>query len=163
MIKLKPNERQLEYARQQSKELPIRNKNYHIVPDGRNYTGFVGEKAVADLLKCQHKPSYEYDLILEDGRTVDCKTFTNKYYPRDDFECHVMKKGRQQTCDMYLFCSYNKETNLLFVCGYMPRDEFYERAKEIKKGDKSDINNIRYRADGYIIKIGDLYPVEDLL
>jgi hypothetical protein len=45
----------------------------------------------------------------------------------------------------------------------MPRDEFYSKAKQIKKGDNSDINNIKYRADGYIIKVGELYPIEDLL
>jgi hypothetical protein len=163
MITLKPNETQLEFAKKQSAALPIRNTSYHIVPEGRNYVGFVGEKAVADLIDCDHSPSYEYDLILKDGRTVDCKTFSNKYYPKDNFECHVMKKRKQQSCDIYLFSSYNREKNTLHLCGYMPRDEFYSKAKQIKKGDNSDINNIKYRADGYIIKVGELYPIEDLL
>jgi hypothetical protein len=163
MIKLTPTEEQLNYARKQSKALPIHNQAYHIVPDGRNYVGFVGEKAVADLLDCVHEPSFQYDLTLKDGRTIDCKTFSNKYYPKESFECHVMKKKRQQTCDIYLFSSYNRDKNLLYLCGYMPRDEFYSKAKLVRKGDQSPINNIRYRADGYITTIGELYPVEDLL
>ena len=161
MITLKPSNQQKEEARQLTKEMGTLKDSF--MQGSRTYVGLLGEKAVADLIDCDHSPSYEYDLILKDGRTVDCKTFSNKYYPKDNFECHVMKKRKQQSCDIYLFSSYNTEKNILHLCGYMPRDEFYSKAKQIKKGDTSDINNIKYRADGYIIKVGELYPIEDLL
>jgi hypothetical protein len=49
------------------------------------------------------------------------------------------------------------------VCGYISRDDFYAKAKKIRKGEVSPKNGIKYRANGYIITVRDLLPIEDLL
>jgi hypothetical protein len=161
MIQLKPNESQKAYAKEQSEGFKEGSRT--VMGNGRNFIGFVGEKAVADLLKAQHLPANHYDLILEDGTKVECKTFSNKYEPKPHFECNVMETSTFQQCDIYIFSSYNIEKNLLYVCGYISRDDFYAKAKKIRKGEVSPKNGIKYRANGYIITVRDLLPIEDLL
>jgi len=161
MITIQPTTDQLKEAKRLATEMgAIKNS---VMSGQRNFVGFVGEVVVRDLLKCQHKSNKDYDMVLEDGRTVDVKTFSSRMAPQPSFDCNIMKSSTHQKCDMYIFSGYNKDQNKLYVCGYVPREEYYSKAVFRKKGAKDPKNGIIYRSDSYSIPVGYLLPIEDLL
>jgi hypothetical protein len=161
MITVKPTEEQKQEAIRRSKELGhIRNS---IMQGTRNAIGFLGEIVVADILNAKHEGCKDYDMISKAGDKVECKTFTSTYKPKSNFECNVMAKSTHQQCDIYVFSGYSKKNSELYVCGYLKREDFYNKAKHVKKGDKAESNGLVYRSDGYIVTVGELNPIEDLL
>lgn len=73
------------------------------------------------------------DIIYHDKK-IDVKTmgrntkveewYTNNFHAAQDCFCP----------DIYIFCSYNKKTQELTICGYVTREEFIQRRKFIPKG-----------------------------
>ena len=161
MITLTPTDDQIKYAKDLSASLG--NIKNSVMKGSRNYSGFIGEKVIADLLDCEHKSTKDYDLVLKDGTTVDCKTYTSKYKPKETYMCNIMEASLHQRCDAYVFTNFNPEQNLVYVCGYIPKKDFFEKADYVKKGDKSPVNGVQYKSNGYNLAIKELYPIEDLL
>jgi hypothetical protein len=91
------------------------------------------------------------------GRNVDMKP---------DYVHNFIGLQKQFKCDIYIFTSLNKKKSELTVCGWVTKEELFERAEKFKKGTK------RYRDDGthtllkattYEIKNKNLNSIKDLL
>ena len=129
-----------------------------------NQAGFVGERAVADYLNVKKANTYQYDLVTKKEKTYDVKTKRCKFKPLPNYTVSVCALNTKQDCDAYIFVRVDNEMKNAWILGYMPKEEFYKKAKFCKKGDiDPDSNcNWRFREDCYNMYIKDLKNISDL-
>ncbi len=126
-----------------------------------NLGGFVAEKMVAEYLGAKHKNTFNYDLLL-DGLKIDVKNKQTNYVPLDDYDCSVAKYNPNQKCDVYLFTRSRGPTKDLWILGWLPKKEFFEKATIHRKGDKDPKNNFTFRADCYNVKVYQLNKISEI-
>ena len=129
-----------------------------------NWAGFVGERIVAEYLGVKKANTYEYDLVTKKEKTYDVKTKRCKFKPLDTYTVSVCALNTKQKCDDYIFVRVDNELTTAWILGYMPKDEFYEKAKLCKKGELDPDSNCnwRFKEDCYNMYIKDLKPIKDL-
>ena len=57
---------------------------------------------------------------------------------------------------MYFFTRYDERNNLLYLLGGVYQDDFFKKAKFLKKGQKDGDNGFIVKADCYNLAIKDL-------
>ena len=123
-------------------------------------TGIIGQQVLLDVF---HKPLLTYengfdggvDLTIN-GLTYDVKTMGRNCDPQDDYVNNLIALQANYKVDRYIFCSYNKLTNMLSVCGWINKSKFFDKANFYDKGTR------RYRTDGtYFETKADLYEIEN--
>lgn len=106
-----------------------------------NLAGFVGELVVADLTGATRQNTKDYDLITPDGLTIDVKTKRTKFKPEDDFEASIAKTSLHQGCSIYCFVRVLYNLSWAYVCGFYPKERYFEDATYLKKGDYDPSND----------------------
>ena len=92
------------------------------------------------------------------GLDFDIKTMGRTVAPRLEFVNNFIRSQAKYKVDGYLFQSLNKETNVLTVCGWLPKALFEERATLYMKGDQ------RIRANGTSFELkADTYEIPNQL
>jgi hypothetical protein len=120
-----------------------------------NLAGFVGEIAVASLTGAKHANTYDYDLTLGPTR-IDVKTKRTSLAPKPHYACSVADFNTKQDCDWYAFVRVSYDNRTAWVLGYLPKLEFYSRAKFCRAGEVDPSNNFTFKADCYNIPIASL-------
>lgn len=122
------------------------------------FTGILGQVMIADLLgfpRPNGLAGYDngYDLSIF-GKRVDVKTMTRTVPMRDDFVHNLIGYQKDYALDYYIFCSFNKKTDELTICGYISKKDFLIKSKYYSEGTK------RYRTDGsFLISKAHLYEI----
>ena len=129
-----------------------------------NLAGFIGERVVADYLNVKKANTYQYDLVAKKEKTYDVKTKRCKFKPLPNYTVSVCALNTKQECDAYIFVRVDNEMKTAWILGYMPKKEFYKKAKFCKRGDiDPDSNcNWRFREDCYNMYIKDLKNISEL-
>lgn len=129
-----------------------------------NQAGFLGEIVVADYLGVKRDNTYDYDLVTKKAKTYDVKTKRCKFKPLDTYTVSVCALNTKQDCDIYIFVRVTVDLKTAWILGYMPREEFYKKAKFCKKGelDPDSDCNWRFKEDCYNMYIKDLLPISEL-
>ncbi len=131
------------------------------VADGNKeeqYTGILGQCVVAqffgqELISGEGGFDGGVDLVYS-GLRIDVKTMGRTTDVRDYYVNNFIGLQKQFEVDVYIFCSLNKRTNVLTICGWIDKDSLFKIAKFYKKGTK------RNRSDGsYFSTKADLYEV----
>ena len=93
---------------------------------------------------------YEADFILA-GLRVDVKCKKRIRDPLPTYDASILAYQKEYNVDFYYFYSYNTEKKLLWRLGYIEKEEYFSKARELKKGDidykftvKADCYNILY-------------------
>lgn len=119
--------------------------------------GFVGEEMVADLSGAEVVGDYQYDLKMPVTEvTFEVKTKRTSVAPRGYYEVSVAKFNTQQLCDYYVFMRVHNDLTRGWFCGIMPRTEYYDHARELKKGDQDGDNGFIVKADCWNMRIDQL-------
>ena len=82
--------------------------------------------------------------------------------PKPHYVNNLIASQLNYDCDYYLFCSLNKRTSVLTVCGYIPTDLFKKVAyftPEGKKVVRDDGTTFKMKTDNWTISNSDLRPV----
>lgn len=161
MITIKPTENQKNHAAVISKEMGKLKNSF--MKGTRNYDGILGEITGLDYVGADKKSCKDFDGILKDGRTVDVKTKRTKVEPKPFYDCSISEFSLHQNCDIYLFTRYNNHSDVVYLLGYLPKSDFFSKAKKYNKGDIDPSNNMQFKTTSYNVPISDLYPIEDLL
>ena len=130
-----------------------------------NEIGMQGEYAVAKHIGAvAEKDTYDYDLVTPKGVRVEVKSkhTTVKGEPNLDYMASVSTANTEQDCDVYFFTRVvttraKTPKDMVWVLGFMPRQEFYDRAVFYKKGMKDPSNGYEVWHDCWNVPIGDLY------
>jgi len=127
---------------------------------GGNMAGLLGEEAFCEVFDADPDPTYEWDarISLLDGaeRTVDIKTKRRTVAPRPDYEVSIADHNTEQDADIYYFASVNTEADTVTLCGYLPTEDYFDRAEFHEKGEVDPDNGFRFTADCWNVPIRDL-------
>jgi len=121
-----------------------------------NFAGFLGEIAAQRIYGGRIENTYQYDLILPDGRKADVKTKRTSTPPLDYYDCSVANFNTHQECDIYIFCRVHYDNTKAWVLGHYDKRDYIKDARRLKKGDQDGDNGFIVRADCYNLAINKL-------
>ncbi len=128
----------------------------------KNVFGFLGEEIVSKYLGCSMANTYEYDLICGD-KFLEIKTKDTTAYPKGGYEVSVAEYNTKQRCDHYVFTRILTDMSMGWILGYMPKEEYFYRARKLVEGEMDGTNNFIVKADCWNMYISDLKPINELL
>lgn len=152
MIELTDEDRSL--ASKRSAEMGKLNNS--IEAGGGNIAGFLGEIAAQRVYGGKIEHTYQYDLILPDGRTADVKTKRTSTAPREYYDCSVADFNTRQNCDIYIFCRVHYDKSRAWVLGHYNKKKYIEDARFLRHGEQDGDNGFVVRADCYNMAISKL-------
>ena len=126
----------------------------------QQYTGILGQCTILDLLgkdliNGEDGCDDGEDLNFE-GLSIDVKTMGRTTDVRPNFVNNFIALQMKFQTDLYIFCSLNKVTEELTICGWIPKSEFVQKANFYPEG------TIRRRTDGTTFKtFADLYEIQN--
>ena len=153
MIQVEITDEMLLAAREKATEMGEL-KNSILKGQGR-LAGFVGEQVVMKILGGKWENTYDYDINVNNVR-IEVKTKQTTVQPLPHYECSVAAFNIKQNCDAYAFVRVLKDFSVGWFLGVMKKDEFFQKAKRLKKGEVDPSNNFTVRADCYNLRIDEL-------
>jgi hypothetical protein len=130
-----------------------------------NIYGALGEVIVHDHLestgrKVKFANTADYDLIVN-GRKVDVKSKRTTVPPLQSFNCSISAHNTTQKCDFYVFARVNENKKEAWICGWIPKDEFFKTAKFYRKGQADPkFPSWKFAASCYNLEISKLTPLK---
>ena len=149
--------------------------NNSILRGAGNVAGYLGEEAVACHIGAEVVSNnrglekYNHDLLLGEGSRIEVKTKRRTVSPKGHYDVSVAHTSKHQQPDIYAFVSLEFERVTrshpkryyglinVWLCGFMPAHEYWERAKLWKSGQIDKTNNFKTHVDMYNLAIEDLY------
>lgn len=145
-------------AYKEAEELGVFNNS--ITSGGGTLASILGEVKAAEYLGAKRENTYDYDLVWN-GLKIDVKTKkTTVKIVKLNYEASIADFNTTQECDMYLFTRVNMITQQVWVIGMIDRDEYYEKARFMKKGTVDPSNNYTVKADCYNLPYSELLQLE---
>ena len=130
--------------------------NNSITKGQGNLAGFVGEEIAQLVLGGTLVNTYDYDLVLDNGKTVDVKSKRTTAVPKSYYECSVAAFNVKQQCDYYAFVRVLEGFSYGGFLGVYPKELYFQKARLLKKGDVDPTNNYTVKADCYNMRIYEL-------
>jgi len=130
--------------------------NNSILKGEGNIIGFIGEELAQKVIGGRIQNSYDYDIILTSGKTVDVKTKKTTVTPKDNYDCSVASYNTKQKCDYYCFVRVKEDLSCGWVLGVYDKKDYFKDSVFLKKGQIDPSNNFTVKADCYNIKINQL-------
>lgn len=120
--------------------------------------GLLGEEAANKIIGGEVIQDYNYDIMHMDV-TYEIKTKQCSSEPIDSYDCTVSAYNTKQKCDNYVFVRVENKGRIwgrAWVLGWISKEEFFEKAVFLKRGEKSGKNGFYARSDCYNIPISKL-------
>jgi len=111
----------------------------------QQYAGLIGENIIRKAFGYEYSFETGYDGgydILHNNARIDVKTMTRTVNPKGHYVNNFVGYQKELPCDIYIFCSLNKRTGFLWVCGFTTKERLLKEANFFEKG------TIRKRDDG---------------
>lgn len=143
-----------EKARSKTLEMPTLKDS--VTENGRVYIGFVGEEVANLVLKGSERNTYDYDLILDNGKTVDVKSKKISRKPLPHYEVSIYGFNTRQQCDYYAFVMINEELGKAWFVGTYPKQDYFRDARFIPKGSVEGPNKLTFKSNCYNMPISQL-------
>lgn len=155
--------------------------NNSILRGRGNKAGYLGEEALAPYINAEIVSNnrgldkYSYDLMLSSGGRCEVKTKRRTVPPKMDYDVSIAETSKHQKPDLYAFISLEFERAVgthpkkyiglknIWLCGFMPADEYWNKAKVWKKGKIDHTNNFKTHVNMYNLRIKDLYGSLEIL
>ena len=144
----------IDKARAKSTEMGVLKNS--ILRGNGNIAGFIGEQIALQCLGGEWQNTYEYDILMPNGKRIDVKTKQTSVAPLPDYDCSIAKFNTKQDCDSYAFGRVKKDLTIGWYLGTIAKDSFFDKARFMKKGTVDPSNNYKVQADCYNLKIKDL-------
>lgn len=127
--------------------------------------GIVGEIVYQALFPTAQKtPNRDipYDFYYN-GEKVDVKCKYRKVDPKNNFEASLFAyqlSGKFQTVDKYVFMSTKDDFSTVWICGYISKKSFMDKAILWKKGQTDPTNNKTFHEDTFSLFYSQLNKYE---
>jgi hypothetical protein len=154
MKEVKVSQQMVDAAINKSKSMGTLNNS--ITSGKGNVAGFLGEAVAALILGADESNTYDYDIQLEDGTTIDVKTKRTSVPPRKHYECSVAELNTKQKCDYYAFVRVHNDLHTAWFLGVYPKSKYYEDAVYLRKGEVDPSNNFTVKSNCYNMPISQL-------
>lgn len=127
--------------------------------------GLIGEMAFAEAL-AEHRITYQHlggeaqhHDFLVNGHKIDVKAKQRNVAPSKEYDAHVTASIKDKDCRLYVFASVTEGKPTLM--GWMGKEEFWAKAREVKKGELDERGKAE-RADAGKLKYSALRPMDQL-
>lgn len=144
----------IDKARSKATELGVLKNS--IIRGKGNIAGFIGEQIALHCIGGEWQNTYEYDILTSDGRRIDVKTKQTSVQPLPEYDCSIAKYNTKQKCDFYAFVRVKRDLTIGWYLGMLGKQEYFDKARFLKKGTVDPSNNYKVQADCYNVKIEDL-------
>jgi hypothetical protein len=132
-----------------------------------NIAGYIGEECISAYLGCDNistksgNDKYNHDLVYN-GLCVEVKTKRRTVDPKPFYDVSIAITSTHQKPDIYAFTSITVNKNKsgfsnVWLCGFMPYEEYFEKARFYKKGERDSNNGFIVKRDMYNLMIKELY------
>jgi len=163
MIDIKPRPEQLEYAEAAAERSTI--ENVYAGTKEQQMVGFIGETVICDKFGFLRPDPLKYDggfdiYLFE--KKIDIKTMGRTTAVQDWYVHNLMDHQREHPADCFIFCSHNKSSGILTICGFISKKEFFRLAKFYEKGmlrTMSSGKQFPAKGDMYEIRQDQIMPV----
>lgn len=132
------------------------------------YVGLLGETMVKNYLGVDDvlRNGFDggYDIEFK-GMKIDVKTMGRKVNPKLHYVNNFISYQSDFNCCAYIFCSINKLTSELTICGWLTKKQLFSRACLYKEGairTRSDGTTFKMKAPTYEIKNSMLNGIETI-
>ena len=133
------------------------------------FVGLIGEMVVKDIFNkpMEFVSGYDggYDFMLGDLK-VDVKTMGRNVDVKDYYVNNFVGHQKDYDCDIYIFTSLNKQTSILTICGWVTKEELFNRSEFYEKGElrhRGDGSSFETKASLFEIKNGELNQINKLI
>ena len=150
---------QIKRAQDMSEEMGVLKNS--ITRGKGNVIGFLGEVVLSDHLGWKQANTYDYDLIMPDGSTVDVKSKQCRSIPQPHYECSVNAINTKQNCDYYAFTRIKSDLSVLYFAGVIPKELYYTLAVKKFKDDVDPSNGFMFRSDCYNLALSQLDDLKE--
>lgn len=127
-----------------------------ITNGGGNLAGFLGEAIAQQVLGGTLQNTYDYDLVLSDGTTVDVKTKQTSVKPLPHYSCSVAELNTKQQCDYYCFVRVKNDFTVGWYLGVYKKEAYYKDAEYLEKGSIDTTNNYVVKSSCFNLPISAL-------
>lgn len=127
-----------------------------IINGAGNIAGFIGEAIAQQVMGGVLANTYDYDLILCNGKTVDVKTKQTSVKPLETYECSIAGLNATQECDYYAFVRVKNDFSVGWFLGVYEKQQYMLDSVFMKKGTIDPDNGYVVRSDCYNLKINKL-------
>ena len=127
-----------------------------IINGAGNIAGFIGEAIAQQVLGGELSNTYDYDLVLPSGKTVDVKTKQTSVKPLETYECSIAALNTTQECDYYAFIRVKNDFTVGWYLGVYDKKQYMQDAVFMKKGTVDSSNGYTVKSDCYNLKISEL-------
>lgn len=127
-----------------------------IINGAGNIAGFIGEAIAQQVMGGVLANTYEYDLVLPNGKTVDVKTKQTSVKPLETYECSIAGLNATQECDYYAFVRVKNDFSVGWFLGVYEKQQYMLDSVFLKKGTIDPDNGYVVRSDCYNLKINQL-------
>jgi len=121
-----------------------------------NIAGFIGEAIAMQVLGGSLVNTYDYDLVLDNGTTIDVKTKQTSVKPLETYECSIASLNATQKCDFYCFVRVKNDFTVGWYLGVYPKDRYMLDSVFMKRGTIDPSNGYTVKSDCYNLKINQL-------
>lgn len=118
--------------------------------------GYLGELVVLQLHGGWRIDTYDYDVVVLGGHTVEVKTKETTVEPQPHYDCSVAAANTRQRCDYYGFVRVAANLEEAWWCGAISREDFYRRARFVHAGQQDGDNGWVAQADCWNLPISEL-------
>lgn len=121
-----------------------------------NIAGFIGEAIAQQVMGGVLANTYDYDLILCNGKTVDVKTKLTSVKPLETYECSIAGLNTTQECDYYAFVRVKNDFTVGWYLGVYEKQQYMLDAVFMERGTIDPSNGYVVKSDCYNLKINQL-------
>jgi hypothetical protein len=127
----------------------------------QQFNGIVGQCVLMQLFNCglvDGSRGFDNGIDIEFGNhKIDVKTMGRTTDVKFNYTNNFLKFQDYFDTTTYIFCSYNKITNELTICGWIDKETFIKRRNFFEKGSE------RTRNDGSKFTLfADLYEIDNI-
>jgi hypothetical protein len=127
-----------------------------IISGAGNLAGFIGEAVAQQVMGGVLANTYDYDLILCNGKTVDVKTKQTSVKPLETYECSIAALNTKQGCDYYAFVRVKNDFSVGWFLGVYEKQQYMLDAKYLTRGTIDPSNSYVVKSDCYNLPIHQL-------
>lgn len=125
-------------------------------------TGYLAEVAIKHTVKkLDYSDDVKYDFKSPKQKTFDSKSQGCNFKPHIDYIGTLYEDQQNREVDFYIFSRIKNDLSLAWICGFIPKEEYFQKAEFITKGTK--VKNITYDTSRFALEYKHLYKIHNLI
>lgn len=125
-------------------------------------TGYLAEVVIKYTIPIlRYSDEVQYDFKSPKNKTFDSKSQGCNFKPHIDYIGTLYEDQKNREVDYYIFNRVKNDFSVAWICGFIPKEEFLQKAEFISKGTK--VKNITYDTSRFALEYQNLYKIDYLI